>query len=48
MMRAALTDGYEDHVSRVLLQLLPLFRTADFAEAAAAFLQKRPPEYTGR
>lgn len=48
MMRAALSDGYEEHVSRVLLQLLPLFRTADFAEATAAFLQKRPPGFTGR
>lgn len=48
MLRAALTEGYEDHVSRVLLQLLPLFRTADFAEATAAFLQKRPPSFTGR
>jgi len=48
MMRAALAEGYEDHVSRVLLQLLPLFRTADFAEATAAFLQKRPPDFHGR
>jgi enoyl-CoA hydratase/carnithine racemase len=48
MMRAALNEGYEDHVSRVLLQLLPLFRTEDFAEATAAFLQKRPPNFTGR
>jgi enoyl-CoA hydratase/carnithine racemase len=48
MMRAALTEGYEDHVARVLLQLLPLFRTADFAEASSAFLQKRPPAFTGR
>ena len=48
MMRAALTDGYTDHVPRVLLQLLPLFRTADFAEATAAFLEKRPATFTGR
>ena len=48
MMRAALADGYQDHVQRVLLQLLPLFRTADFAEAMAAFLEKRPAAFTGR
>ena len=48
MLRAALSEGYEEHVARVLLQLLPLFRTADFAEATAAFLQKRPPTFTGR
>jgi enoyl-CoA hydratase/carnithine racemase len=48
MLRAGLTDSYPEHVSRVLLQLLPLFRTADFAEATAAFLQKRPPTFTGR
>jgi len=48
MLRAALTDDYQEHVSRVLLQLLPLFRTADFAEATAAFLQKRPATFTGR
>jgi enoyl-CoA hydratase/carnithine racemase len=48
MMRAALTDAYVEHVPRVLLQLLPLFRTADFVEAAAAFLQKRPPTFAGQ
>jgi enoyl-CoA hydratase/carnithine racemase len=47
-MRAALTDGYAEHVPRVLLQLLPLFRSADFAEATAAFLEKRPATFTGR
>jgi len=48
MMRAALSDGYVEHVPRVLLQLLPLFRSADFIEASAAFLEKRPPNFTGR
>ncbi|HSQ37875.1 MAG TPA: enoyl-CoA hydratase-related protein [Acidimicrobiia bacterium] len=48
MMRAALTDSYPDHLPRVLLQLLPLFRSADFAEATAAFLQKRPAAFIGR
>lgn len=48
MMRAALTDAYVDHIPRVLLQLIPLFRTADFAEAVSAFFAKRPATFTGR
>jgi len=47
MMRAGRTDGYVEHVERVLQQLLPMFRTKDFGEAVAAFMQKRPPEFTG-
>lgn len=47
MMRAGRTDGYAEHVERVLQQLLPMFRTADFAEAVAAFLEKRDPTFTG-
>lgn len=47
MMRAGRSDGYVEHVERTLLQLLPLFQTKDFAEAVAAFFDKRKPDFTG-
>ncbi|MCB2224718.1 MAG: enoyl-CoA hydratase/isomerase family protein [Actinobacteria bacterium] len=47
MMRSGRTDGYVEHVERVLQQLLPMFKTSDFAEAVAAFMEKRPPTFTG-
>ena len=47
MMRAGRTDAYDEHVQRVLLQLVPLFKTKDFGEAVAAFMEKRSGTYTG-
>jgi len=47
LMRAGRTDEYPEHVQRALLQLLPMFRTKDFAEAAAAFFEKREPRFVG-
>jgi enoyl-CoA hydratase/carnithine racemase len=47
MMRHGRTDGYPEHVERVLQQLLPMFRTHDFGEAVAAFVEKRDPHFTG-
>lgn len=48
MMRAAETETFEQNVHHVFLQLLPLFRTNDFKEGVASFIEKRPPNFTGR
>ena len=48
MMRMGLDEPFETHVQHVYLQLLPLFRTADFQEGMRAFLDKRPARFTGR
>ena len=48
MMRMGETETFEQNVHHVFLQLLPLFRSADFKEGIAAFLEKRPGNFTGR
>jgi enoyl-CoA hydratase/carnithine racemase len=48
MMRAAETETFDQNVHHVFLQLLPLLRTADFREGVEAYMQKRPPKFTGR
>ena len=48
MMRLGLEETFEANVHHVFLQLLPLFRTKDFQEGVAAFLEKRPARWALR
>jgi enoyl-CoA hydratase/carnithine racemase len=48
MMRAAETETFDQNVHHVFLQLLPLLRTDDFREAVTAYMEKRPPTFTGQ
>lgn len=47
MMRTGLEEGFAEHVQRSYLQVRLLVQTKDFAEGVAAFLGKRPPNFTG-
>jgi enoyl-CoA hydratase/carnithine racemase len=48
LMRMGLGETFNDHVHHVFLQLLPLFRTQDFREGMASFLEKRAADFKGR
>jgi len=48
MMRMGLNETSLDHVHRVYLQLLPLFKTQDMQEGIRAFMEKCEPKFEGR
>ncbi len=48
MMRMGLSEGFNDHVHHVFLQLLPLLKSADAKEGMVAFMEKREAVFEGR
>lgn len=47
LFRHGLSEDFEGHSHHVLMQLLLLFRSQDFQEGVASFLERRAPKFTG-
>lgn len=48
LFRHGLSEDFESHAHHVLMQLLLLFRSQDFQEGIASFLEKRAPQFMGK
>ena len=48
LMRMGLSEGFDEHVHHVFLQLLPLLKTDDALEGMKAFMEKRAANFQGK